>query len=49
MIERDRDLKRKFKILLYNMINVEEIINWLKDFGGSFVREEPLIVGFVNR
>jgi len=31
------------------MINVKEIIEWLKNFGGSFVREEPLIVGFVNK
>jgi len=48
-INMDRYVERKLKRLLYGMADVRCVLEWFEALGGSFVREEPLIIGFVNK
>jgi len=44
----DRPLARELTSLLRGMVIMGRILSTLESLGGSFVRDEPLVLGFVN-
>ena len=38
-----------FRKLLFHMVRINRVLNWLRKLHGSFVRDEPLIAGYINR